>query len=969
MKLDVIVEMVRRPQRALVVAALCGVSAAAVAQPGTQAIPVEPVRTESQQNLNVQEQVNEIDTIEVTGSRILRDEFASSSPISSFNRADVDFAGTVSVDEFLKEVPAFTGYQQNTSTNNGSDGQKKVDLRGLGFNRLLVLINGRRQIGDVNGDGAVDLNTIPEALIERVEVLKDGASTVYGSDALSGVVNIILKKNFEGVELRSNYGLGTDDSLAENTGVSVLAGATGARGNIAMSFGYSQQKEMFQAERPFATSSLYPRLNAATGQFEARPSGSSNSRRIRVDTDNNGSFESNFIVDSGTGRARPFGPCDVYNFAPVNALITPNERYQISAIGNLDVTDDVGSYFEAMYTRRTSQQRLAPDASFAVRPDIETPNNGPQFNDFVPASNPFNPFGNNPRNDAGITGQNVRINRRFVESGGRLFVQGADTYRMVAGLKGEVLNTGISWDLSYTFAYNEVVNETKNYGRFDRWAIAVDPDACAADSACSAAGGVLNPFDDYGSISPSQMAYLTTGSLKDVATGELNLLQLNFSGQFAANLLPGGAIGWAAGVEKRKEQGVFSPDEFLSEGLTTGGANDPQSGAFVAKEIYGELLLPVLDNLNVDLSTRFSDYDSTGSSTTYKIGADYQPIDSLNIRGGISTGYRAPNITELNQGNTTTFPIVNPACEFGDRLLAAGQISQTAYDNCQALAASDGVDTTDSGEYGFAWQSAYTFLAPPKGSLKPEESTTYSLGAAYSPEFLKGLSVGIDYFNIEVENVIGTDDINDLTTACMNSAGFTAPACAVFSTGKPYDGPFPADVTQTFGNLGTIKTTGLDFNAYYESALGIERLSFINKFHLLWGATYLMSYERQYPLAGTRELAGTANGFAVFPEWRWNAEAGVAGDSWTAAWQVRFIGESDDALRPAAITDDAKAESVVYHDLVGSYSWRNISFYGGINNLTDVDPPRFHSAFNANTDPGTYDVIGRRLFTGVKVTF
>jgi iron complex outermembrane recepter protein len=284
-----------------------------------------------------------------------------------------------------------------------------------------------------------------------------------------------------------------------------------------------------------------------------------------------------------------------------------------------------------------------------VRPDIETPNNGPQFNDFVPASNPFNPFGNNPRNDAGITGQNVRINRRFVESGGRLFVQGADTYRMVAGLKGEVLNTGISWDLSYTFAYNEVVNETKNYGRFDRWAIAVDPDACAADSACSAAGGVLNPFDDYGSISPSQMAYLTTGSLKDVATGELNLLQLNFSGQFAANLLPGGAIGWAAGVEKRKEQGVFSPDEFLSEGLTTGGANDPQSGAFVAKEIYGELLLPVLDNLNVDLSTRFSDYDSTGSSTTYKIGADYQPIDSLNIRGGISTGYREHHGTEPGQ--------------------------------------------------------------------------------------------------------------------------------------------------------------------------------------------------------------------------------------------------------------------------------------------------------------------------------
>lgn len=968
MKLDVIVGMIRKPQRALMIAALSSVSVA-YAQPATTpqgSIPVAPVREEAQ----------ELDVVEVTGSRILRDEFASSSPISSFNRADVDFAGTVSVDEFLKEVPAFTGYQQNTSTNNGSDGQKKVDLRGLGFNRLLVLINGRRQIGDVNGDGAVDLNTIPESLIERVEVLKDGASTVYGSDALSGVVNIILKKNFEGVELRGNYGVGTEDSQAENSGVSVVAGATGARGNITMSMGYSKQKEMLQAERPWATSALYPQLDGETGRFVATPSGSSNSRRIRVNAGADNPANGNYIVDAGTGQARRFTAADVYNFAPVNALITPNERYQIAALGNLDINDSIGSYFEAMYTRRTSHQRLAPDASFAVRNDIATPNNGPQFNDFVPANNPFNPFGVNPRNDAGLADQNVRINRRFVESGGRLFVQGSDTYRLVSGVKGEVFNTGIGWDLSYTFAYNETVNETKNYGRFDRWAIAVDPVACEADASCTAAGGVLNPFDDYGSITPGQMSFLTTGSLKDTSSGELNLLQLNFNGQFAADLLQGGAIGWAAGIEKRKEKGEYSPDEFLAGGLTTGGANDPQSGAFVAEEIYGEFLLPILDNLNVDLSARFSDYDSTGSATTYKIGADYQPTEEIHVRGGIATGYRAPNITELNQREQTGFPIVNPVCEFGDRLLASGQMSQVAYDNCLAMA-DQGVDTTDAGEFGFAWQSAYTTQAPPKGSLDPEESTTISFGVAYSPEMLTGLSLGLDYFDIEVENVIGAEDINDLMSACINSVGMTAPACSALNPNgepgvnqfEPYADGVPSDAVGSFGNLGTLRTSGLDFNAFYEAPLEFARLPWATKFHVLWGATYLMKYERQFPLAGTRDLAGTANGFAVFPEWRWNTEAGISGDGWTAAWQMRFIGKTDDALRPAAITDDAEAESVLYHDLVGSYNWKNFSFFGGLNNLTDEDPPRFHSAFNANTDPGTYDVIGRRLFTGVKMTF
>jgi len=918
-----------------------------------------------------EEDGTKLDKLVITGSRIQRDEFASSSPISTFTREDIEMSGVVSVDEFLKNIPAFTGYQMNTSTNNGSaQGQKKVDLRGLGFNRTLVLINGRRQIGDVNGDGAVDLNTVPLAIVDRIEVLKDGASTIYGSDALAGVVNIILRKDYEGVSFSVDHGFGMEDGQADNKGWSVVGGANSARGSFLMSLSYSEQKEMKQAERKFAENELYPLLQ--NGQFVPVASGSSNSRRIRVDLDQNGSFESSRIVDAGTGQARPFTPSDVYNFAPVNALITPNETWQMSALGNLKLNEYVDGYFETLFTRRTSAQRLAPDASFAVTSSFPTPNNGPQWNDFVPADNPHNPYGVNPRNPDGASNQDVRINRRFVESGGRRFIQGSDTFRMVYGLKGDLFSGEVLWDLSYTFAQNELVDDTRNYGRFDRWATAVDPTACAADTACSNAfastQGALNPFDDYGTITPAQMSYLSTGSLKDVYRAELNLLSLNLTGNLPFSF-DGGLGGWAAGIERRSEEGSFSPDEFAAEGLTTSGASDPQEGRFIAEEVYGEVFLPILDAFSIDASIRHSRYDnSAGDATTYKLGAEFAPIDELKFRAGYATGFRAPNITELNAGDATGFPIVEPLCEFADRRLAAGDISQTAYDNCVTLAGTDGVDTTDAGEYGFAWQSAYTITAPTQ-PLKPEESTSYHMGVVWEPEFLEGLTLSMDYWDIEVENVIGNDDINDLMLACMNSPNFTAAACSAFvgtTPGQPYDGPFPADATSAFGNLGTLRTAGIDFNAFYEGRLD---LGLIDRYHLVWGATFLDTYERQFPLAGSRELAGTANGFAVFPEWRWNSEVGVKGANWTAAFQTQYIGETEDALRPASITNDAKAEAVFYHDLVGTYTWKNVKFSAGINNLLDEDPPGFHSAFNAETEPGTYDVIGRRMFTQVKIDF
>ncbi|MGB5353054.1 MAG: TonB-dependent receptor, partial [Woeseia sp.] len=507
-------------------------------------------------------------------------------------------------------------------------------------------------------------------------------------------------------------------------------------------------------------------------------------------------------------------------------------------------------------------------------------------------------------NPLGIENLGVRINRRFEESGGRLFRQTADTYRMVAGLRGTLTEYEIDWDVSYVYAEQETLDETKNYGRFDRWATAVDPVACAADANCP---GVLNPFYEFGSITPDQMAYLSTGSLKDLLGSRMEIGAINLSGAFGE--LSGGSVGWAFGYEHRIEKGFFSPDEFLAAGLTTGGASDPLSGSFSVDEIYGELLLPFTDNFDVSTSVRFSDYDTVGSSTTYKIGGDWAVNESLRLRGTYSTGFRAPNISEINQEDAAGFPVIESLCEFADRRLAAGDITQQIFDNCLGLlgtaAGGDDAFLSDDGEIGFAWQSLLTTRAPAT-KLQPEESKSYTFGFVMQPSFLDGLSVGLDYWNIEIDKAIGNADMNDLFYPCLNSPGLSDPTCAAFDFG-PYDLNivfiYPGDATLDFGNLGTLTTDGVDFDIVYNGELNS---GWAQGYDLSWSTTWTNSYEEDYKIS-KNELVGTADGFGVYPEWRMNFGVGFYGENWTVDYSGRYIGETTDRRRPCYLTDDCKA--------------------------------------------------------------
>jgi iron complex outermembrane receptor protein len=914
-----------------------------------------------------------VEEVVVTGSRIARSGFEAASPVDVITAEAMAQTGVISIDEYLKRLPTFSGWQQGAAINNGGDGGKFVDLRGLGFKRTLILINGRRQVGSFIGGssdvGAVDLNTIPMNTVERIEVLKDGASAIYGSDALAGVVNIITKKRFEGIELGADGSWGTDEWDAETRSFSALLGAASDRGGATISLSYARQDELYQGERSWSQDALWPLLQA-DGSFKAQALGSSNSRRIRnrefdaatrATLTGLGLGTANFIIDDG-GQARVFTSADTYNYAPINALITPHDRYQIAAEGDHELAattmGTVNLVGEVGFTRRTSHQRLAPDASFSV-----TTYNGLR-NAFVPASNPYNPFGDNPNNPWGISGQNVELNRRFEESGGRLFSQTNDTYRMMLGLNGD-FNKAIKWELSYVFAESDNVEETNFYHRFDRWQTIVDPALCSADPSCAAAVGPdgFNPFSEFGGISAAEINYLMANSLKDQYKNRLEQILFNVSGELGA--LPGGAIGWAVGYENREEKASFNPDEFVGGGLTTGGAADPLFGDYSVDEFYGELLFPLLadapfaKSLDLEASIRYSDYNTVGDTTNGSIGANWTINGEFRVRATYGTGFRAPNIVELVAGQSTTFPIVEFPCEFYDT-------RSDSTPNIQANCAANGAAAGPDGELGFQWQSAYTLN--PQANLEPEESTTYTAGLVWTPNFFAGLRASVDYWSYEIDDYIDAPDYNGLLRNCLNAPDqSTSLACSFFDGGTGIDGGLPADAEAEFGNLGKLETSGVDLAINYRTPVD---WGFISMLELDFVATYLDEYKQTFPGSGTRDLAGTAgsdDGFGVYPDWRWNSSVKVSDDAWSLEWRMRWIDEAKDLLRPADITDDAKAESILYHDLVANYSWNQFTTSLGIENITDEDPPRFHSAFNANTAPGVYDVVGRMLWMRVKV--
>ena len=899
-----------------------------------------------------------IEEVIVTGSRIKRSDVDSISPISVLTEEDLSVSGNLTLENFIQDQPSVTGGDFGGGVNNGNPGLATVSLRGLGASRTLVLVNGKR-FAAAAVNGYVDLNMIPTSIVERVEVLRDGASTVYGTDAVAGVVNIITKKDFEGVEIEVGYDV-TGESDGEMWNGSFVMGTSSDKGNFVVGAQVNKRDEIRQGDRAY---SACPYFDDGTqlicgGSPTTTPA---QFTPLGVDSGVGGQ-----VLDGAPYLTRDFDSArDAFNFAALSYLTTPHDVYSAYAFANYELFEAPGlgvvnGTLDFNLSARESDQLLAPVGTFGGW--------------ITSASHPDNPFGDAlcAQNPLCTEPQNVATSRRLTESGGRRFTQDVNTWRIGAGLDGEFQN-GWSWDFNYTLAKWE--DSQRDEGRPNRPAIEamMDPDLCAAAGDCP---GVYNPFISD-SMDAAQIAYGFLGvNTKEEST--LNVLQLNVSGDMGGFELPGGAIGWALGYENRRESAASKPDGGAAIGAVAFTPGETTAGAYKVDEVYGEVVLPILSGaplaeiLTVEASARWTDVNFLDDSeSVFKAAVEWAPIEDVRLRATFSEGFRAPNISELFLGQQQSAETYTDPC----RNYGTSGVDSTTVANCQT----DGLNP----DFNLATFQATT-LQGGNPELNPETSESLTFGVVFTPSFLEGFTVSIDYFDIEITDAVGTAPTSEVISACYASANFSDPLCDLI-VGPAYPGvdetPSPqaptrrnsnlqiSGVLATNANLATYETSGIDFQVDYgfETGFGMIDLRLVG--------TYLDTYD-YLPFAGGEivSLAGYFGGDpfygnpAAFAEWQTNFSATLTRDDWGANLTARYMGATDDVAASPSNLENTAA-SATYFDIQGYYDWERFGITAGIRNLADEDPPYVSAYDDMNTIQYSYDTQGRYYYVRGSVSF
>ena len=955
--------MLRKNRLTAAVSAAIGISALA-------AVP---------QVTNAQEEM--LEEVVVTGSRIQRANLVSASPVTQVDAEEFKFQGTTRVEDLMKNLPQVWS-NQNSSQSNGATGTATLNLRNLGDERTLVLVNGRRlPAGSPLGGGiGADINQIPGALIQRVEVLTGGSSATYGSDAVAGVVNFIMKNDFEGIELDYQYsqynhdsdngkiqrivtdagypvadGSNTDGDISD---VSLLLGGNfdNGRGNVTMYATYRDVEAVLQSERDYSSCALN---NDATGCF-----GSSTIPEGRVTDFANFDYKvagTDFVDRDGT----------TYNYGPLNYYQRPDERYTAGAFGRYSVNEHVEGYSELMFMDNRTVSQIAPSGAFFVT-------------DTIPCGNPLL---SDQQFDAlcgqyGLTEEDSQvayIGRRNVEGGPRQQDLRHTSFRGVFGLRGDINET---WRYDFYGQYAEVSMENTYLNDLGTSKIKNALDAVEDENGNAVCRSALNGTDtncvpwnifDSDGVTREQTEYL---SLPLFARGTTT--QKVFSGYLAASLgdygiqLPSADTGIeiAFGSEYRKEELDFNPDEGFrnGEGAGQGGATGPVSGGYDVTEFFAEVSIPLIDGaafaeeLVLDLGYRYSDYSTDNTTDTYGIRAGWAITQGVKVRGSYQRAVRAANIQELflPQG-FNLFDMAEDPC--------GGPNPSRSLADC----ANSGVTAAQYGNISNSPAGQYNFLQGGNPNLEPEESDTYSLGLVWTPEFVAGLSLSVDWYSIEIEQGISNLSPEFILNECLD--GNTA-QCANVRRGRTGDLWIGSNV-DTSGNVVALQDNlaieeveGWDIIADYSLDMNsMGSLSFNNTMSIIdsWDQQELKG-------AAVEDCAGVWGGSCGYPtpDFRNNLRV-----TWLMPWNVtasilwRHISEVEDT------NENLDLESMDYFDLAGVWDILDdtVSLRAGVNNILDEEPPIAGNAAgpsingNGNVFPGMYDALGRYYFLGATVRF
>ena len=901
-----------------------------------------------------EEAADAVEKIEVTGSRIRRTDIEGANPVTVMSRVDIEKFGITSIGDVLQAIPS-AGSAINTNNNNGGNGTTTINIRGIGSNRTLVLVNGKRWAPGLTG--SVDLNNIPASIIERIEVLKDGASAVYGSDAVAGVVNIITRQDFEGVHASGYIGQ-YDEGDGNKEQWDIGFGTSNDKGNVYFNISYVEEEPTLAGDREISAVPTFGTPEGFGGS-SAPPQG----RFWTFDQADNGFNEQG----DGNGGLEPWvEPDSRFNFAPFNYLSTPQERTNIYTQARYELTDNLSVNVTGFYGNRKSEQALAPTPLFI----------GTAFGDTgftLSADNPFSPYDFDVTTDQDVldADPNARemflFGRRMMEAGFRSFKQNVDQFQFNGGFEGviEFADREFFWDANYTYA--DITQNTSTDGllNMDRVAQAIgDPANCTGEcTPLNLFGGAPNVIGE-GTITQEMLDYITF-TAQDELNSSLESYSANISGELLE--LPAGYLAFASGYEKRWQSGYDQPDAIIAAGITSGNARQPTSGAFSVEEVYLELAVPLLsdmpgvEQLDLELATRYSDYSNFGDTTNSKIGLKWRINDDLLVRGTWSEAFRAPSLDELFSGNSDSFAPLTDPCNGG----AAGN---PELPGCAGIPAS--------------YEQPNTQIRTTVGgnaNLEAEEAESFTYGFVYSPEAVEGLSITFDIFDIEVDNAVSSVGAQTILNACAQTG---VNLCSLIERGA---GGNVVDLFNGQVNLGGQTTSGFDYNVAYnfETEYGDFRVN--------WDGTYVDERTTIVvdPVTNTSTEfndAGLAGDRDVVPRLRTNLAVTWAYDDWTANWLVRFIGHTTeecsidgDTLDQQLCSDPSdelggdsfnELEDMAYHDVSLGYAVNdNLRITLGVNNLFDTDPEVSYSTFANSFDPSMYEIPGQFFYSRVNLNF
>ncbi len=890
-----------------------------------------------------------VEEVVVTGSRIKRSDFTSASPITVISGQSILESGFTNLGEALRNqaVAGTAGFNQSSILSGG--GSTSVDLRNLGQSRVLILINGKRvaSFADALSNQAVDLSFVPTAMIDRVDILRDGASAVYGSDAITGVVNVILKERFEGVQAGATHGI-SGEGDGEQYAADLAIGTTSDRGSAIVGMEYRYNNNINQTDRDWA----FPNVSGlgatsiSQGSFFS-PGGAFFGNDGSFFCTVPKAFGGDEITNVGaagcpsTQGQAPTSPDGVqllrYDYGLGQDLITQSELYTTAGYGVYEIFDGVEAFVEAQYSKRTGQSRLDGNPGSFGTPAF--PNGS-----FVPYTNPHIPASAQAPGD-NINGGGFFYFRPSSTIGPRNSDFEVNTTRLTAGVRGEILNddsffNNWTWELSYLYTRLDATlttNSTWNLARFIR---IVDPDACAADALCAQ---VVNPSGALDVVRPGNWTQAEIQYMRQQATAQSKFQTTGFFGYASGPVfeMPAGEVNVAVGFETRTDEGFTKPDSITEAGESVANQVFTTEGSFDVEEFFAEIDIPLLSDapfaqsLDLNLQWRFSDYSNFGEESVERFGINWQITDDVRVRANMSTAYRAPQITDLFGGGVVSFDFFSIPCPTG----ATGDLAA----NCAAAGIPLGTALA-------ATQSAV--LAGGNPNLEPETADTATIGIVFTPSFLEGFQMTLDYWDIEVEDLISRPTSDSIVQDCFNGpVGLTAPECSLFTPVINAAGLNFQNFTNQLANLNKVTTDGYDLGLQYE---------FDGPWDTIINSDLTATYVKEntfYP------GAGGADGRGSIPRIKglWNTQ--ISWEEWDLVIRGRYIhGMTDPDF--TAETNIFGYEDVSSHtewDLRVRYNWEQYTAVLGINDVFDRDPPYVFNSGN-NTDLFLYSPVGRYFF-------